>query len=374
MIFDRWKRNRFACCRIFIKNASLDWHVESKLKIWAKEIRAPFLTATILPIILGTAVAYARSGDFYWDLFLLTLFGGICLHIGANVVNDYFDYKSGTDNINVEYTRPFTGGSRMIQLGLMTPREVFIEAMVFFALGGLIGLYLTFRIWPEGIVIIILGIIGIFSAYFYTAPPVNLAKRGVGELFIGLNFGVLMALGAYFVQVRILDWEPALAAVPLAILIATLLYINEFPDYNADKSAGKRHLVVRLGRKNAAKGHAVLLGSVYVFIVVSVAVGWITPLALIALLTLPLAITSIGFSRDFHSDSFKIIPANAATIQCHLVTGILLFIAYLLTAFPEAAGIYFIITVLVCGVLMFLISSKLESAREAPAPSADASS
>jgi 1,4-dihydroxy-2-naphthoate octaprenyltransferase len=371
MIFDRWKRNSFARWRIFIKNASLDWHVESKLKIWAKEIRAPFLSASILPILLGTAVAYARFGVFYWDLFLLALFGGICLHIGANVANDYYDYKSGTDNINVEYTRPFTGGSRMIQLGLMKPREVFIEAMVFFALGGLIGAYLA---WRTGIIVIILGIIGIFSGFFYTAPPIDLAKRGIGELFIGLNFGVLMTLGAYYVQVQHLAWEPAFAAVPLAILIATLLYINEFPDYKADKSAGKRHLVVRLGRKNAAKGHAVLLGSVYVFIVVAVAVGWITPLALIALLTLPLAITSIGFSRDFYSDAFKIVPANAATIQCHLVTGILLFIAYLLDAFPEASGIFFIITVLIAGALMFLVSNKLESAREAPAPSADAGS
>ncbi|MFQ5884998.1 MAG: prenyltransferase, partial [Thermoplasmata archaeon] len=106
----------------------------SRLGIWAREIRAPFLTASILPVLVGTAIAYARFGIFYWDIFLLALVGGVCLQIGANVANDYFDYKSGTDNINVEYTRPFTGGSRMIQQGLMTPRGVFAEAMVFYAI------------------------------------------------------------------------------------------------------------------------------------------------------------------------------------------------------------------------------------------------
>ncbi|MCK4442941.1 MAG: prenyltransferase [Thermoplasmata archaeon] len=212
--------------------------MESRIKVWLKEVRAPFLMATTVPILLGTAVAYAENPEIInlW-FFVLTLIAAICLHIGANVVNDYFDYKSGTDNINVEYVRPFTGGSRMIQEGLMTPREVFIEAMVFFFFGGMIGLYLTFQDRPW---IIVLGIIGAFSGYFYTAPPINLAKRGIGELFIALNFGVLMTLGAYYVQTGYFAWEPALAAVPIAILIATLLYINELPDYKADKEAGKR--------------------------------------------------------------------------------------------------------------------------------------
>ncbi|MFQ6060643.1 MAG: 1,4-dihydroxy-2-naphthoate octaprenyltransferase [Thermoplasmata archaeon] len=338
----------------------------SRAEIWAKEIRAPFLSASILPILLGTAIAYARYGIFYWEYFLLALLGGIFLHIGANVVNDYFDYKSGTDNVNVEYTRPFTGGSRMIQKGLMSPREVLVEAMLFFTLGGVIGLYLA---WVRGIVVIILGIIGIFSGFFYTAPPVDLAKRGIGELFIGLNFGILLTLGAYYVQVQNLAWEPALASLPLAILIASVLFINEFPDYKADRIAGKRHLVVRLGRKRAAKGHALLMASVYLCVVLFVSLGWIVPFALISLLTLPLAITSIRFSRDFYDDSFRIIPSNASTVQCHLFTGLLLFLAYFISAFVEISGIAFLMTVLLFGAFMFVISNRLESAKEGPPPS-----
>jgi len=342
--------------------------VGSRIKIWLKEVRALFLIASAVPVLLGTAVAYSENPDALnlWHFFLV-LIGGVCLHIGANVVNDYFDYKSGTDNVNVEYTRPFTGGSRMIQEGLMTPREVFVEAIFFFAVGGLIGIYLAFQ---DRILVIVLGIIGAFSGYFYTAPPVNLAKRGIGELFIGLNFGILMTLGAYYVQVGYLAWEPVFASVPIAILIATVLYINEFPDYNADKEAGKRHLVVRLGKEKAAKGHAVLMGSVFVYIAVLVALDWISPYSLIAFLTLPLAITSIRFSRDFHSDSFRIIPANASTVQCHLAIGILMTLGYLLQPNSKGTWLLFLIIVVVAGLLMFRASNSLERAREAPPPSA----
>jgi 1,4-dihydroxy-2-naphthoate octaprenyltransferase len=314
---------------------------------------------------LGTAIAFSNEGVFNGWYFLLAFIAGIFMHIGANVINDYFDYKGGSDNINVEFTRPFTGGSRMIQEGLMTPREVFIEAMVFFALGGLIGVYLAFE---TGYMILVLGIIGAFSGFFYSAPPVSLVNRGIGELFIGLNFGILMTLGGYYVQVQHLAWEPALAAVPLGIMIANVLYINEFPDYKADRDSGKNHLVVRLGKAKAAKGHAVITASAYISIGIFVAFGWVSPYALVMFLTLPLAITSIRYSRDFYSDSFRIIPANASTIQVHMIIGILMTLGYLLAASPQETWLIFLILVVVGGLLMFKISEGLEKARDAPPP------
>ncbi len=352
--------------RTFIRRTALDWHVAGRIKIWLKEIRAPFLTASTAPVLLGSAIAYTYDpGMFNFWHFVLVLIGGICLHIGANVVNDYFDYKSGTDNINVEYVRPFTGGSRMIQEGLMSPREVFIEAMVFFAIGGVIGLYLAFQ---DRILVIVLGIAGAFSGFFYTAPPVDLAKRGIGELFIGLNFGILMTLGAYYVQIGSLAWEPVLASIPISLLIATVLYINEFQDYTADKAAGKRHLVVRLGKRKAAKGHAVLLGAVYVYIAIVVALGLISPLSMLAFMTLPLAITSMRFSRDFYSDPFKIVPANVSTVQCHIAVGVLMTLGYLLASDPVGMWYVFMAIAIIAGILMFMSSNALERARQAPPP------
>ena len=221
----------------------------SKARLLIAEMRLSFLTASITPVLLGTAIAWATAGAFTWDLFLLTLTAGCCLHLGANIANDFFDHLSGTDDINVEYVRPFSGGSRLIQLGLLSPSEVLAESLFFFALGGLIGLHLALT---RGMFILILGVIGAASGFFYTAPPVRLVSRGIGEVFIGLNFGVLMTLGGYYVQTQAIVWTPIMPSIPVALLITAVLYINEFPDYRADAAAGKRTLVVRLGRERAA--------------------------------------------------------------------------------------------------------------------------
>jgi 1,4-dihydroxy-2-naphthoate octaprenyltransferase len=299
----------------------------SKAKTWLAEVRAPFFTATIVPILLGTTIAWARTGTFHLGLFLLAMLGGLLLHTGTNVANDYFDHRSGTDDINVEFVRPFTGGSRMIQSGLLTPREVLWGSLAAFALACLIGLYLAY---VRGPLIIVLGLVGIFSGFFYTAPPFNLVSKGIGEFFIGLNFGVLMALGSFFVQTGYLSWEPVVAAIPVGLLIAGVVYINEFQDAPADGSVGKDHLVVKLGRKRAALGYAVLMAATYAVIVLGVLLRITSPFTLIALATLPVAIRAIGVARAHYDEYLQLVPANAATVFIHLLTGLLLSAGYLL--------------------------------------------
>lgn len=299
----------------------------NKMKIWLAEVRAPFFTATIVPILLGATIAWARTGTFHLGLFLLTLLGGLLLHTGTNVANDYFDHRSGTDDVNVEFVRPFTGGSRMIQSGLLTPREVLSGALAAFALACLVGLCLTY---VRGPLIIVLGLIGIFCGFFYTAPPFNLVSRGIGEFFIGLNFGVLMTLGSFFVQAGHLAWEPVVASIPVGLLIAGVLYINEFQDAPADGAVGKAHLVVRLGRRKAAVGYLALLVATYAVIVFAVLLRITSPFTLIALATLPVAIRAVGVARAHYDEYLKLVPANAATVFIHLLTGLLLSAGYLL--------------------------------------------
>ncbi len=299
----------------------------NRVKIWMTEIRAPFFTATVVPILLGVVIAWARTNSFHWGYFLLTMMGGLLLHTGANVANDYYDHLSGTDEMNVEFVRPFTGGSRMIQEGLLTPREVLNGALAAFALAALIGFYLAY---VRGPLILVFGIIGAFSGFFYTAPPVSLANRGVGEFFIGLNFGVLMTLGAYYVQAGSLAWEPAAASIPVALLITAILYINEFQDAPADGAAGKAHLVVRLGRKTAVQGYILLLAFTYLSIFLAALFRVTSPLTLIALITLPVALRAITVARAHYNDYLKLVPANAATVFIHLLTGLLLSAAYLM--------------------------------------------
>jgi 1,4-dihydroxy-2-naphthoate octaprenyltransferase len=289
------------------------------------ELRAPFFTATIVPIILGTAIAYNLNSSINWVYFGLTLLGGLLLHGGANVINDYFDHKSQNDELNKEFMRPFTGGSRMIQEKLMTPKEVLIEAIVCLVLGSAIGIYLTIEI---GWVILAIGVFGVFSAVFYVDPKVKLVGRGIGEIFIGLNFGVAMTFGAYFVQTAQFSWIPIIASLPIAILIAALLYINEFQDAKADEAVGKNHLVIRLGKKRAANGYIFLMLATYLVVVIGVVTDNMPPVTLSALLTIPIAIKAIKIARENYDDSAKLVSANVNTILNHLLTGILLIVSF----------------------------------------------
>jgi len=321
----------------------------SRLRVWLAEMRAPFLTAAIVPVILGTCVAWASTGIFLLDVFILTLIAGISVHIGANISNDYYDHVSGTDDINIEFVRPFTGGSRMIQRGWMTPREVFIEAMVFFVLGGGIGIYLAYT---RGIEVLILGIIGIGSGFFYTAPPFRLVSRGYGEVFIGLNFGVLMTLGAYFVQTQVLAWEAVYPSLPIAILITAVLYINEFPDHDADRDAGKRTIVVRLGRQRAAKGYVILMGSVYLSILIPIALSLTNWYTILGLATLPAAFMGSRYALTHYDQSLQLIPAYASTVFNHLFTGLFLSLSYLLIGLVRPS-----MCILIWGIACLIISS-----------------
>jgi 1,4-dihydroxy-2-naphthoate octaprenyltransferase len=294
------------------------------------ELRVPFLTASIIPVVLGAAIAWGRYQVFAWDLFIWTLIAGVFIHLGANISNDYFDHtdeSTGTDDINVEYIRPFSGGSRMIQLGYLTPREVLAEAMVFLSLAVVIGLYLA---WVRGIVILIIGVIGVGSAFFYTAPPFHFVKRGIGEVFIGLNFGVLMVFGAFYVQVPVIELEPIIGSLPVALLITAVLYINQFPDFKADRDSGKRTLVVRLGRAAAAKGYAVLMLAVIAILLGSIFFSFITWHAIIGVAVLPLVAVGMIFAFKHYDDPMKMVPANVATIQTHMLTGIYMTIGYIL--------------------------------------------
>jgi 1,4-dihydroxy-2-naphthoate octaprenyltransferase len=289
-------------------------------------LRTPFFTGIIVPISLGAVLAWYHTGDFYWGYFLLTLIGGIALHAGANTINDYFDHFSGNDPVNIEYVRPFTGGSRLIQNQDLTPKNMLTISIVCYAIAIAIGLYLT---GTRGFPILILGIIGVGSGILYVAPWVNLAAKGVGEIAIFMNFGLLSVLGSYYVQAQTFAWETIIAAVPVALLITAILWINEFPDFNADQQVGKTHWVVRLGRKKSAMVFAVMMALVYVFIIL---LGVLYPgrWVLLGLLTLPLSLKVMANALKHYDQIRQLIPSNAGTIITHALTGVLLCVGYLL--------------------------------------------
>lgn len=315
------------------------------------EMRLPFLTASILPVVVGTSLAWAVSGQFAPDLFLLTLVAGALLHLGANVSNDYFDHVSGADDINVDYVRPFSGGSRMIQAGLLSPRQVLLGSFVLFGVAGLIGLYLFL---VRGVVILVLGGIGVASGFFYTAPPFRLVSRGVGEIFIGLNFGILMTLGSFYVQHPYLLIEPIIVSLPVAILITSVLYINEFPDVRADEAAGKRTLVVRLGVRGASRGYVILMLATYAMVVVPYLLGFVPYPILLGLASVPLAVVGSRTVLVHYDSPLGLMPAYPATILNHLLTGSGISLGYLLQGLMAPLS-----TVAVSASALFLLSVLL---------------
>ena len=292
-----------------------------KLKIWLKAIRVPFFTATIIPVLFGYLLAWHDMYAFVWSRFLLTLSGAIFIHAGTNLANDYFDYLAGCDEANPTPT-PFSGGSRVIQDGLIEPKKILYASLAFFILGSAIGLYLNYICGKN--IILVLGIIGVFLGFFYSARPFKIGYGSLGELATGIGFGPLMVMGAYYVGAGTLSFEVFMVSIPIGILIALVLYINEFPDYLGDKAVGKRTLVVILGKEKAVLLYDLLLAAVYIVIIGLVMLKFLPYSCLLALLSVPIALKAFAVSKNNYEKVYELLPANAATIGLHSVIGLLL--------------------------------------------------
>lgn len=206
--------------------------------------RPKFLTASLLPVIVGTAWGCAVSGQFSVVPALLAILATALVHAASNVINDVGDETTGGDRLNVERIYPYTGGSRFIQNQIMTAAEMNRLGYGLLAAAGVLGLALTFL---KGPLVLAFGIAGIAIALLYSLPSVQLAGRGVGELCITIAFGLLPVCGAAWLQSSVIDWRSALVAIPVGLWVTLILLINEVPDRNADAASGKRTLAVRLG-------------------------------------------------------------------------------------------------------------------------------
>lgn len=301
----------------------------NKILIWILELRAPFFTAAVLPVIIGAAFAYWAYGIFDLALILITMAGTVALHAGTNMINDYFDFKSGDDTRNQART-PFNGGSPFLVEGILKPEHVLIASLIAFGIGGTIGLYLA---WAINWLILPLGILGGLLGFLYVAPKINLAGRGMGEIAVGLGFGPLMVFGTVMVLTGEVDFVSFLAGIPIGLLIMLVLYINQFPDMEADASVGKNHWVVRLGRKRASVGYPIVLLMTYLFVILAIMANWMPWPSLLFLVTIPLATKASKIVTKNYDDVRALLPAQAMTIQLHLFGGLLLSAGIALTAY-----------------------------------------
>lgn len=232
--------------------------------------RPKFLTASVLPVIVGTAWGATLAGPFDALAAVLALLATALVHAASNVINDVGDDVTGTDRTNIERIYPYTGGSRFIQNQIMTAAEMHRWGWTLIAIASVLGLVLALL---KGPTVIALGLAGIAIAWAYSAPSLQLSGKGVGEFFLMIAFGLLPAGGAAWLQSGVFDIVTVLMALPLGIWVMLILWINEVPDRRADAASGKRTLVVRLGLDGARHGYRLLHVLAYAAIVALVVRG-----------------------------------------------------------------------------------------------------
>jgi 1,4-dihydroxy-2-naphthoate polyprenyltransferase len=291
--------------------------------------RPKFLTASVLPVLVGTAWGATVAGHFDFTVGLLALVATALVHAASNVINDVGDEVTGTDRANVDYIHPYTGGSRFITNSIMTLREMHRWAWVLFGVASLLGLALALLKGPW---VIALGVAGIALAVLYSTPSVQLSGKGVGEAVITLAFGVLPVCGAAWLQSSIVDLHSLLIALPVGLWVMLILLINEVPDRKADGANGKRTLVVRLGLDGARhlyRASHVLALAALVALVVNGALPWWVALGGVVVLAGGFkAATGIGetVSRAALTKSIEM------TIGLQAVGSVLLFVGALFAA------------------------------------------
>ena len=292
-------------------------------KAWLILPRFQYLPLTINMVSLGTAVA-AYEGHFHLGHFLLAMAGSILVHMTVNVINDYHDYVDGID-LNTRRT-PFSGGSGVLPANLLKPKQAFWFATASLLVAMVIGFYFCVT---KGWILFPLLLIAGFSAYFYN---VYLSKWQMGEIFAGLNFGPMLVLGSYFVQSGRYSWGTLFASLAPGILTANLLFLNEFPDWEADRRGGRKHWVITLGKRSASYLFVALLAASYLCILIGVLTGVMPLVTLIGLGTLGFGWKAARGAIKWYDDTEKLVPVLGANVVTILGTQALLALGYVIAS------------------------------------------
>ncbi len=295
------------------------------IPLFLRAARAPFLTVSVLPVLIGATLPFWARPDgfaFSWLKFVETLVAVVLIHMGANLGNGYYDHVSGADPSNPN-PGVLSGGSGLITSGALPPSFFLRSSIICLAIGAALGLHLHFTV--PGNLVLVFGIVGILLAHFYTAPPIKLCYRGLGEIATGLSFGVLPVAGAYYVQTGQVTWQVILASLPITFAVVLVLWVNQIVDYQPDEAVGKRNLVVLLGHRAAGRVGVPLIGSLaFVTLFVAVFTGSLIPLTLVAILAFGLIRTVVADCWNHHGNPPKLAEAQVSAIKLHLTIGLII--------------------------------------------------
>lgn len=287
------------------------------IRRYVQATRPLFLTASILPVLVGTSWGYRAADELDLSALVLAVAATACVHASVNVLNDVFDDLGGSDPINTGRIFPYTGGSRFIQNGVLSIRAMAIWGVVLLLLGVLFGAGLMLE---KGVAVLGFGLVGVVLGIAYSAPPLQLSARGLGEAAVGMGFGVLPVAGAAWLQSPDAALSALLLSVPVACWAMAILLINEVPDQEADAAAGKRTLVVRLGLAKTAALYILLQLLALIAIAAAVGLNWVPLAALVAPSVLLMAAIYAGLGLGAGQRRLK--RSIELTLMIHALGGI----------------------------------------------------
>ncbi|MDW0140232.1 MAG: prenyltransferase [Nitrososphaeraceae archaeon] len=291
------------------------------LSIWLRAIRIRFLLASVIAVTNGLAIAYWKYAAIDPLYAILTYIGVVFLHASVDLLNDYWDHKRGIDSATKR--TKFSGGTGVLPENLLTPRAVYIAGIIFLVLGASIGAYF---VAIRGITIAVILSFAVVAIYFYSTRIVN---AGLGELFVAIK-GAMIVLGTLYVQNAVLEPTALYVGAIVGILSATVLFINSFPDYEADRSKGRRTLAIMLGRKTASAIFPIFIIAAYALIAVGIFLGFTKIYSLICFASIPFAIKSVLQLKKEPESTEKIVPAMASAVTYSRITGFLLAMSFVL--------------------------------------------
>jgi 1,4-dihydroxy-2-naphthoate octaprenyltransferase len=304
------------------KTSPVSWNT------WVRTARPFSLTATVSPVLVGTAVA-AYDGTFHLVNFLAALFSSLFLQVGANYFNEYFDYRYGLDSPES------LGASTVIFRHEMTAAQVLGGGVASFVIAAITGLLLIYLAGPA---IILFGLAGMAIAYFYSAKPFKFATRGLGDILVYIAMGFLMTWGAYYVQIPHWSWQAFAASIPVGFLVTAILNMNNVRDYQDDLAVHKLTLPVRFGQVFGQRFHAFLLLGSYIAVSVFVLLGLLPLYSLAVWITFPLAFNNVravvaATDRKVFATGIK------RTAQLHLQFGVMLALGIVAVTILKSLGV-----------------------------------
>lgn len=297
----------------------------NNLKPLLGPMRTPFLILGPACVVVGVATAFLQTHQFNWLYILLIMIGAVSAHITVNAFNEYFDFKSGLDTKTQK--TPFSGGSGTLQANPALERNTLILCLAALGITAAVGVFFTIR---QGWQLLPLGLLGLLILVTYTLWWV---KNPVLCLIApGLGFGVLMVMGTHFALTGTYTWTAFIASLVPAFLVSDLLLLNQFPDVEADRTVGRKHYPITIGRGASAVIYAAFLILAYISVILGVAFGLLPWFSLIALLTVFMAWKAIRGARANAENIPALIPFMGTNVMINLITPVLLAVGVLIGA------------------------------------------